>query len=133
MIKSLLNNNFIKFLILGGVAALINFVSRIFINFFLSYRFSIILSYFLGMIVAFYLFRKFIFIKSQKPIKKQIYGFVTVNILGIIQVWCVSVFLEEFFFPLISFNFYSKEFAHAIGISVPAITSYFGHKYLSFS
>lgn len=123
---------FIQFLVLGGIAATVNFLSRIGFSEIMSYRYAIICAYVAGMIVAFLLFRKFVFSPSDRHYIHEIRDFVIVNLLGIAQVWLISVGLAEYFFPYIGFNFYAEEVAHMIGLGVPAITSYFGHKHFSF-
>lgn len=126
-------SEFLQFLIVGGLAAGINFISRIGFNEFFSYRISIVLAYIVGMIVAFTFFKYFVFKKSGKHYIDEIKGFVIVNLLGILQVWVISVSLAEYLFPYLNYTFYEKEVAHFIGLSIPAISSYFGHKYFSFS
>lgn len=124
---------FFQFLIVGGSAALINFLSRIGLSEFFSYRVSIILAYLIGMVVAFILFKHLVFKKSGKHYIEELKGFVIVNILSILQVWIISVGLAEYLFPYLNYQFYHKEVAHFIGLAIPAISSYFGHKYFSFS
>lgn len=126
------HTEFLQFLFVGGIAAGINFVSRIGFNEFMSYRVSIILAYIVGMIVAFTLFKNFVFEKSGRHYIDEVKDFTIVNILGIIQVWFISVGLAEYFFPYISFSYYPNEIAHFIGLCIPAISSYFGHKHFSF-
>ena len=123
---------FIQFLLVGGVAALINFISRIFINEFVSYRVAVVLAYLIGMLTAFILSKIYVFEKSGRHHLHELRDFTLVNILAVIQVWLISVGLAEYFFPWIGFNFFAPEIAHLIGLAVPAVTSYFGHKYFSF-
>ena len=126
------HTEFFQFLFVGGIAAAINFISRIGFNEFFSYRISIVLAYIIGMIVAFTLFKHYVFEKSKLHYSQEIKNFTIVNIFGINQVWVISVGLAEYLFPSISFTFYPNEVAHFIGLGVPAISSYFGHKYFSF-
>lgn len=126
------HTEFFQFLFVGGIAASVNFISRIGFNEFFSYRISIILAYIIGMIIAFLLFKHYVFEKSGKHYIDEVKGFAIVNILGIIQVWLISVGLAEYLFPYLEFNFYPEEVAHFIGLGIPAISSYFGHKYFSF-
>lgn len=41
--------------------------------------------------------------------------------------------LAFFLFPAIGFTWHAKTIAHIAGVSVPAITSYFGHRHFSFA
>lgn len=127
------HTEFLQFLFVGGIAAGINFISRIGFSEFMSYRVSIILAYIVGMIVAFTLFKHFVFEKSGRHYIGEVKDFTIVNILGIIQVWFISVGLAEYYFLYIDFTYYSNEIAHFIGLCIPAISSYFGHKHFSFS
>jgi len=126
------HSEFMQFLLVGGLAAGINFISRIGFSEFVSYRTAIILAYLVGMLTAFLLSKHYVFEVSGRPFKDELRDFTIVNIFAVIQVWLISVGLAEYFFPYISFNFYSEEVAHLIGLGIPAITSYFGHKYFSF-
>jgi putative flippase GtrA len=130
--KKVLENEFFQFLLVGGLAAGVNFISRIGFSEFFSYRIAIILAYLVGMLTAFILSRHYVFEKSGRHYKEELRDFTIVNIIAVIQVWLISVGLAEYFFPYIGFTFYPEEVAHLIGLGIPAITSYFGHKYFSF-
>ena len=127
-----LDNEFVRFLAVGGTAAAVNFLSRIAYNQYLSFRLSVIIAYVTGMITAYLLTRQFVFERSGRHPAKEFYYFTLVNLGAVLLVWLISVGLAEYLFPTIEFGFYPYEVAHLIGISVPAITSYLGHKYLSF-
>jgi putative flippase GtrA len=126
------HSEFFQFLIVGGFAAGINFISRIGFSELVSYRYAIILAYLIGMITAFLLSKHYVFEKSGRKYKDELRDFTIVNIFAVIQVWLISVGLAEYFFPYITFNYYPEEVAHLIGLGIPVISSYFGHKYYSF-
>ena len=126
------HTEFIQFLFVGGIAAGINFLSRIGFSDFFSYRISIVLAYIVGMIIAFILFKHYVFEKSGHHYFEEAKGFVIVNIVGIFQVLLISIGLAEYLFPYILFEFYPNEVAHFIALGIPAVSSYFGHKYFSF-
>ena len=130
--KHFLSKQFVKFLIVGGFAAAVNFVSRILLSEMMSYRWSIIVAYIFGMLTAYFLSKFFVFEKSSRKPVHEFYYFSLVNLLAVCQVWGISVFLAEYIFPKIGFGFYSMEIAHIIGLSVPIFTSFLGHKYWSF-
>lgn len=130
--KKAAHSEFFQFLIVGGLAAGINFVSRIGFSELVSYRVAIILAYIIGMITAFLLSKHYVFQRSGRPLRDELRDFTIVNIFAVIQVWLISVGLAEYFFPYILFTFYPEEVAHLTGLGIPAITSYFGHKYFSF-
>lgn len=130
--KKKVTTEFMQFLIVGGFAALVNFVSRIIINQFVSYRAAVILAYPLGMLTAFTLSKIYVFEKSGRHHLHELRDFTIVNVLAAAQVWLISVGLAEYAFPAVNYHFHAPELAHMIGLGVPAITSYFGHKYFSF-
>jgi len=98
----------------------------------MSYRWAVLWAYLVGMISAYLLQRFFVFGASSHHPAREFFYFILVNVFAVIQVWLISVGLAEYFFPYIGFDFYANEIAHGIGISIPAITSYYGHKYISF-
>lgn len=132
MIGLLKSKQFISFIFAGGVAAVINFFSRILYNGFVSFGNAVILAYITGMITAFLLTKFFVFKKSDNSTRKEIVYFTLVNVVAIIQTYIISIGFAEYIFPSIEFLFYPKAIAHGIGVMIPVFTSFFGHKYLSF-
>jgi putative flippase GtrA len=126
------HKEFFQFLLVGGLAAGVNFISRIGFSEFVSYRVAIILAYLVGMTTAFFLSKHYVFETSGRSLQDELRDFTLVNVFAIIQVWLISVGLAEYFFVYIKFNFYPEEVAHLIGLGIPVISSYFGHKHFSF-
>lgn len=126
------HSEFFQFLMVGGFSAGVNFVSRIGFSELVTYRYAIIFAYLVGMLTAFLLSKHYVFEQSGRPFKDELRDFTIVNIFAVIQVWLISVGLAEYLFPKVSFTFYPEEIAHLIGLGIPAVTSYFGHKYFSF-
>ncbi|MDY6979491.1 MAG: GtrA family protein [Pseudomonadota bacterium] len=127
-----LRTEFMQFLVVGGFAALVNFVSRIIINEWVGYRLAVVLAYLVGMLTAFILSKIYVFEKSGRHHWHELRDFTLVNLLAVIQVWLISVGLAEYLFPAMGYTFYAPEVAHLIGLAIPAVTSYLGHKYYSF-
>ena len=123
---------FIIFSLTGAVAAGINFYSRIIISQWYSYSYSIIFSYFIGMFSFYILARMFVFRDSKQKTSRSVFFFIIINLVAIIQIWLVSNFLLLYFFPWTNMGFYVEEISHAIGLVFPIITSFYGHKFLSF-
>jgi len=132
MSKLFLSRQFMLFLLVGGSAAVVNFLVRFVFDDFMSYGLAVICSYITGMILAFVLMRFFVFGITEKGLKKEFLLFVSVNIFAIFLTWGVSVSLAEYVFPTVSFEWYRYEIAHIFGIMIPAISSYFGHKKFTF-
>lgn len=127
-----LRTEFMQFLVVGGFAALVNFVSRIIINEWVGYRLAVILAYLVGMLTAFILSKIYVFEKSGRHHWHELRDFTLVNLLAVVQVWLISVGLAEYLFPAMGYTFYAPEVAHLIGLAIPAVTSYLGHKHYSF-
>ena len=124
---------FIRFVMVGGFAAGVNFLSRILFSEWMSFRLAVVVAYIVGMITAYALSRWMVFAKSGKPARQEFMHFTLVNIAAVIQVWLISVGLAEYLFPFLDFKLYPEEIGHFIGLSVPVITSYLGHKHFTFA
>jgi putative flippase GtrA len=132
MIEQFRSRQFIGFLISGGIAALVNFLSRIFYNQWLSFSSAIILAYVTGMITAFVLARTFVFNQTTQSIQRSAMFFVVVNLFAVAQTWIVSMGLSVYLFPSIGVRKFTNEIAHGIGVLLPVFSSYLGHKHFSF-
>ena len=125
-------NQFAGFLIAGGIAAVVNFLSRIAFNVFFGYAISIVLAYLVGMVTAFLLNRHGVFASSGKSVHVEVAWFTLVNFLAVLQTLGISLLLANVIFPKLGLVAFRKEVAHAIGIVVPVVTSYFGHRHWTF-
>lgn len=123
---------FMLFIICGGVAAGVNFVSRMVIGLWLPYATSIVLAYVLGMITAFALNRLLVFKQTSNPVHHQVFWFTVVNLAAVVQTLAVSLLLARWVFPWMGFSWRAETVAHAFGVAVPVLTSFIGHKHLSF-
>ncbi len=132
MLKLFASKQFVAFVITGGIAALVNFASRIVYNQFTSFSTAIVLAYISGMITAFILAKCFVFTDSRHSTKKSALFFTLVNIVAVLQTWLISVGLAYYVLPWLGVSHYVKEISHAIGVMVPVFSSYIGHKYLTF-
>ena len=128
----MLSRQFMMFLLGGGIAALANFLSRIFYSLWLDFTPAIILAYVTGMITAFVLSKLFVFRDSKQPLHHSAFYFVLVNLVAVAQTWIVSTVLAFYVLPMLSIDTLRMEIAHAVGVAVPVFSSYVGHKYLSF-
>jgi len=125
-------NQFVGFVIAGGIAAVVNFLSRIAFNQVLGYATSIVLAYLVGMLTAFIINRHAVFAPSGKAVGVEAAWFTLVNGLAVVQTLAVSLLLANIVFPAFGIVSYRKAVAHAIGIAVPVVTSYFGHRNWTF-
>jgi putative flippase GtrA len=118
--------------VVGGVAALANFGSRFVFNRWVSFEIAVLLAYCVGMAFAFVLMRSFVFAGHSRGLHVQVRDFVAVNCLAVAQTLLVSVVLARRVLPAIGVHDYAESLAHAIGIAVPIVTSFFAHRNLTF-
>lgn len=126
------SNQFLLFLFAGSIAALGNFLSRIYFNNFFTYSISIFLAYCVGMLIAFILMKIFVFKPSNNSNFKSSLYFIFINLLAVLQTWAVSLFFANSLLPSLNLQQHIEEIAHAVGITIPLLTSYYGHKLLTF-
>ena len=132
MINQFKSRQFLIFLVTGGLAAAVNFGSRIIYNLWLSFSAAVVLAYITGMITAFMLAKLFVFKDGQQSLHQSVIFFILVNIVAVFQTWIISMGLAYYLLPKMGVNEYIREIAHAIGVIVPVFTSYIGHKRWSF-
>lgn len=124
---------FLRFLLAGGIAAAVNFGSRIALGEVMPYVPSIIVAYLIGMATAFMLNRAFVFTAAGNAVGQQAWRFALVNLAAVVQTVLISLLFARVLFPWWGFDWQPETIAHAIGVAVPVLTSYFGHKYFSFA
>jgi len=120
------------FAITGGLAALVNLVSRYALSFVTTYEMAVALAYLVGMTTAFILARRFVFRASGRSWTEEYVRFGAVNIVAFVQVWIVSIGLVRLVFPGIGFHWHAEDVAHLVGVASPIVTSYYAHKHFSF-
>lgn len=132
-VRSFFTREFMEFIAACGFAALVNFVSRIMLNEFMSYSMAIVSAYLIGMVTAF-LLCKFLVFKAAETRRtgRESTAFVLVNVVAVLQTLGVSIALADHLFPRVGWQFHPRETAHLVGIGVPVFSSYIGHKYFSF-
>jgi putative flippase GtrA len=123
----------LRYLLCGGISVVCNWSSRFAFSLIMPFWAAVACAYLIGMITAFLMFRAFVFPKSPTPLNRQIRGFVLVNMLGLAQTWGLSVLLVDWFLPRIGWTFHAEALAHAAGLAAPTVTSWFGHRYLTFA
>lgn len=132
MIRQFASRQFLVFLLTGGLAAVVNFASRIAYDVWVDFSTAIILAYLTGMVTAFILARTFVFTESKTTLRRSVLFFSLVNLAAVAQTWLISMGLALFALPVLGVSRFVPEIAHAVGVMVPAFTSYLGHKYWSF-
>ena len=132
MIQQFMSRQFLVFLITGSIAAGVNFCSRILYSLWLDFSTAVILAYLTGMVTAFILAKMFVFKESEQAIHHSAMFSVLVNAVAALQTWGISIGLAHYLLPAMGVTFFPLEIAHAVGVAVPVVTSYIGHKRWSF-
>ena len=132
-IEDRLRSPFLRFVLAGGIAAAVNILSRVALSRFMPYGPAIVVAYLIGMTTAYMLMKLFVFEESGRTVAREYIRFGLVNLVALVQVWLVSMFLVEWFFPFIGFDWHNETCAHIIGVASPILTSYAAHKYFTFS
>ena len=127
-----MTRQFAGFLVAGGIAAAANVGSRILFSRLVGLELAVILAYLVGMTVAFVLMRSAVFPPSAAPIGRQVALFAAVNLAALLQTLVVTLLLARWLLPAAGIRSHIEEIAHIVGVGVPIVTSFFGHKYLSF-
>ena len=131
-VREFFSTEFVRFIIVGGVAALVNFLSRIVFSIAVTYPAAIVSSYVLGMVTAYVLSRRFVFSVSGSKHRRAISYFALVNAVAVVQTLVVSLLLARLILPWVGVSAFREEIAHFVGICVPVFSSYLGHKHWTF-
>lgn len=125
-------STFSRYLVSGAVAAAANLAARTLFSLWVPFELAVVLAYGVGMCTAFVLMRRFAFGPGQRGLAAQVSGFVAVNALALLQTLVVSSLLLRLGLPALELQHHAELIAHAVGVAVPVVTSYFGHKQVSF-
>ena len=102
----------VRFLLLGGLAAAINWLVRFPLSLVLPFPAAVFVAYLIGMSAGFTLYRAYA--------------------LGAVVVMAVSLALLDHLLPAVGWRLLPEAVAHGTAIGVGAVANFFGHKYLSF-
>lgn len=127
----MLSRQAVVFLVANTAAAGLNFGSRIALSLALPYTIAVVLAFGVGLSTAFWLNRRFVF-GSEGPLLRQFGLFFAVNMVALLQTIVVSLAMLHYLLPLLGWHWRAEEVAHAAGIVAPIVTSYFGHKHVTF-
>lgn len=131
-LSTILTPQLVRFLFAGAIAAAANYGSRFLFSRWVGYEQAIVLAYLVGMFVAFVLMRRHVFEAKGKALAPQIVRFGGVNILAVLQTLIISVVLVRWVLPASGVTEHAEALAHLVGVLIPVVTSYFGHKLFTF-
>lgn len=127
-----MTGRFARFLLAGGIAAAANVLSRMAFSLVMPLAPAVVLAYCVGMLVAFLLMRAHVFEPSASRVTRQAAFFIAVNVAAVLQTLVVTLVLARWVLPAIGVRHAVDTIAHVIGVCVPILSSYIGHKHLSF-
>ena len=131
MIRLFFTKQFLGFLAVGGLAALLHWVARILLSNWLPFSWAVMIAYAIGMLIAFILNSFFVFPKSKRARLSQARDFILVNLSFLPLVWFTSIQVNNWLktHGMLS---HSEELAHAIAISLPMLVTYLIYKFFTF-
>lgn len=127
-----LSEQFGRFLLSGGAALLLNWLSRFIFNLYFTFAWAIALAYTVGMLVAFVLNKIFVFPRSNRPVRFEISFFLFVNIAAFPVVWMVAHALGEWVFATWMPEQLAFAFGHGVAITMPVFLNFAIHKFITF-
>ena len=128
----MISSRFVRFLLTGGCAAIVNLGSRYALNLFMSFEAAVAVAFLFGVTSGFALAKIFVFDRSGLAVATEFRRFVLVNLLALAIVWSVSVGLAFYIFPAVGFRWHPEDVAHFIGVLSPSVAAYFAHKHYTF-
>ena len=122
-----------RFLVAGGLAALVNWLVRFPVELVLPYFAALLVSTCIGMTCGFLLYRAWVFPGSTRPLAGQVRDFILVNLTGQAAMLGVAALLRELLILAQVETLVAGASAHALGIAVGAVVNFLGHRHVTFS
>jgi len=122
-----------RFLVAGGIAALVNWLVRFPVELVVPYLAALLVSTCVGMTCGFLLYRAWVFPGSPRPLAGQIRDFILVNLTGQAAMLAVAASLRPLLMLVAVGALLAGASAHALGIAVGAVVNYLGHRHVTFA
>ena len=123
---------FVRFLLAGGLAAIANYLSRFAFSIWFPFEASIVMAFVVGLAAGFLLMRRYVFDGVDKPLRPQVARYLGVNLVALLMTVAISSYLARSLLPVLGFTTHVEAIAHAVGIGAPLLSSYVGHRLLTF-
>ena len=130
--QALLQNQVVRFLMLGGLAATINWLVRFPLSLIMPLSAAVLVAYAIGMSAGFCLYRTYVFPGSSRPMAQQIVVFLLVNLAGAVVVLALTLALLNLQSGMPLPETIKEGLAHGFAIGIGAVVNFFGHKLLTF-
>ncbi len=123
-----------KFIVAGGLASTVNWVSRFPLALFWSFETAVALAYAVGMGVGFVLYRSWVFEGSRGRVWQQLPRFLLVNAFGLAAVMLSACMFLSLLAPTSWLSDGStRALAHSLALIVGAAVNFLGHRSLTFA
>jgi putative flippase GtrA len=132
LIRFYFSGVFLKFLLAGGLAALVNFLSRFALQPAVGFDAAVALAYLAGFLTAFFLNRAFVFPRSGKPVRVEMAWFFLFNLIAFPVVVALSIVLRDDVFGHIMPRAVAEALAHACAIMTPVVFNFAAHRLVTF-
>ena len=132
LISLYVSEQFGRFLIAGGIALLLNWVSRFVFNQYVDYGPAIVMAYAVGILVAFVLNKLFVFPYGDRPVNAELFFFFLFNIVAFPFVWIAAYVLGEWLLPRWLPSSAALALGHGIALTLPVFVNFFLHKFVTF-
>lgn len=98
----------------------------------MPFAWAVIAAFVVGLVSGFVMMRLFVFNGRTKPVAPQAAKYVLINMFALAQTLAISVIAARWFFPFLGVTHSAEALGHLAGVLVPVLTSYFGHRMLTF-
>ena len=122
-----------RFLVAGGIAALVNWLVRFPVELVLPYFAALLVATCIGMSCGFVLYRAWVFPGSTRPLGAQVRDFILVNLTGQATMLGVAALARELLVLALVTPLVAGATAHALGIAIGAVVNYLRHRHVTFS
>lgn len=122
----------VRFLLLGGLAAGINWVARFPLSLVMPFPAAVLVAQLIGFCAGFTLYRTYVFPGSNRSFIGQSATFLLVNLVGAVIVLSVATTLLSLLEAIAWPQYVREGLAHGFAICVGAVVNFFGHKLLTF-
>jgi putative flippase GtrA len=130
--KLFFSAQFGKFLLVGGLAATLQWLSRFAFDLYFSYSLSVVLAFGIGVTSGFLLNRAIVFQSTKGNGTNQLASYILINLAGLPLIWWISIMLGEKLLPQFMPSETAKALGNGIGILSPVFINFILHKFITF-
>jgi len=127
------NGVFARFLLAGGLAAVVNFASRMLLQPLAGFGGAVVVAYLAGFLTAFFLNRAFVFPRSGKPMRVEVAWFFLFNLIAFPVVVGSAIVLRDRVFSRFLARDPAEDIAHGCAILVPIAFNFAAHRFVTFA